>query len=122
MRPTKRASTCTTASTLTLTLILTLTLTLTLTPTLTLTRYDGLNLLFVLLFALEALLKTMAYTLREYVRTNRFDAALVVGSVVGLLVVGIAGPEAQDQPHMRLLRCLRALRIFRLSQVELVSK
>ena len=72
---------------------------------------------FALLFALEALLKVMAYTLKEYVRTNRFDAALVVVSIVGLFVVGVAGPEAQDQPHMRLLRCLRALRIFRLSQV-----
>jgi len=79
--------------------------------------YDGLNLLFALLFALEALLKVMAYTLKEYVRTNRFDAALVVVSIVGLFVVGVAGPEAQDQPHMRLLRCMRALRIFRLSQV-----
>ena len=38
-------------------------------------------------------------------------------SLVGLLVYAAATPEAQGQPHMRLLRCVRALRIFRLAQV-----
>jgi hypothetical protein len=79
--------------------------------------YDGLNVLFVLLFALEALLRSTAFTPREYVRANRFDAALALLSLVGLVVYATARPEAQDQPHMRLLRCVRALRIFRLAQV-----
>lgn len=80
--------------------------------------YDGLNLLFVLAFALEALLKIAGYTFKEYIRDNRFDFFLVVASILGLAIVGFAGPDAQDQPHMRLLRCFRALRIFRLSHVS----
>ena len=46
-----------------------------------------------------------------------FGAALALLSLVGLLVYATATPEAQEQPHMRLLRCVRALRIFRLAQV-----
>ena len=79
--------------------------------------YDGLNVVFVLLFTLEALLRSAAFGLREYLRAHRFDAALALLSLVGLLVYAAATPEAQGQPHMRLLRCVRALRIFRLAQV-----
>ena len=79
--------------------------------------YDGLNVVFVLFFSLEALLRSTAFGLREYLRAHRFDAALALLSLVGLLVYAAATPEAQGQPHMRLLRCVRALRIFRLAQV-----
>ena len=82
--------------------------------------YDSLNLCFVIIFAIEALLKVMAYSFAEYIKEsgNRFDFFLVCVSIIGLIIVAIAGPDGKDEPAMRALRCFRALRIIRLSQVS----
>ena len=82
--------------------------------------YDGLNLFFVIVFSIEAALKIGAYTFKEYIKStdNRFDFFLVFMSIVGTLAVMFADSSLREEPEMRMLRCTRALRIVRLSQVS----
>ena len=82
--------------------------------------YDGLNMLFVIIFTIEAALKIGAYTFKEYIKStgNRFDFFLVFMSIIGTLAVSFADSNLREEPEMRMLRCTRALRIVRLSQVS----
>jgi len=88
------------------------------------TTYEVLNYAFVLIFALEAAVRIGALTFKGYIKSgwNRFDFALVAFSIVATSAVligsAILGVDLAQQQGTRWLRCARALRIVRLSQVS----
>jgi hypothetical protein len=88
------------------------------------TIYELLNYLFTIAFAVEAAIKIVAFTLKEYMRVplNVFEFMLAVvtcmGAVVTLFAQYVVGIDVQGEPAMRWLRCFRALRILRLAVVS----
>ena len=84
--------------------------------------FDVLNLVFVLLFTLEAGIKIVALTFREYFkeRWNRFDLALVIFSLLSMAVVFVLDDllGVMEPYQRRILMAVRALRIVRLMRVS----
>ena len=86
--------------------------------------YEFLNYLFVVAFAVEAAIRVTAFTLKEHVRSvwNAFDLFLAVFGVASSAAILFAqfglGVQVNNEPSMRWLRCVRALRIVRLATVS----
>eukprot|EP01060_Flectonema_neradi_P001809 TRINITY_DN11124_c0_g1_i1.p1 TRINITY_DN11124_c0_g1~~TRINITY_DN11124_c0_g1_i1.p1 ORF type:complete len:1834 (+),score=281.60 TRINITY_DN11124_c0_g1_i1:78-5579(+) len=76
---------------------------------------EVLNDLFVVLFSIEALLKTKAYTIRGYlsVPVNRFDFVVVIVSVAGI-ISRYASQGSSIGGAVSVFRALRLLRLLRL--------
>ena len=88
--------------------------------------YESVNYLFVVLLTIEAGIKITAYTFREYIRSpwNAFDFFLVAFSCCASIVtIGATTVMGIDMTghlgvSMRWLRCVRALRIVRLTTLS----
>ena len=76
---------------------------------------NDLNLVFSAIFALEAVLKLLAYGPFGYFRDNWncFDISIVVGSWIGL-ITSFLGAATQLGGSVGVIRLLRAVRILRL--------
>jgi len=92
----------------------------------TLYVYDSLNYLFVLLYAAEAATKITALSFREYIRSawNAFDFFLVAfslcSSIATFTATALLGMDLTGTLgiSMRWLRCVRALRVMRLTTLS----
>lgn len=87
----------------------------------TLGLYEFLNYFFVLFFAIEAIIRIVALSFKEYMRSawNAFDFFLAVfgvfATIATVFAVFVLQVDVNSEPGMRWLRCVRALRIVRLA-------
>ena len=82
---------------------------------------DAFNLVLTIVFALEMILKLVAYGCRGYWRDsfNTFDGIIVIVSLVEILLVKLAGIEAGG--GVSALRALRLLRVLKVRQPRVVA-
>lgn len=88
------------------------------------TLYEALNYLFTFAFACEAIIKVVAFTLKEYLRAPLHVYEFLLATITSLAAVVtlfsqyVMGIDVKAEPAMRWLRCFRALRILRLAVVS----
>ncbi|KPP78631.1 voltage-dependent L-type calcium channel subunit alpha-1F-like [Scleropages formosus] len=77
---------------------------------------DILNMIFTCLFTVEMILKLLALRLRHYFMDawNSFDALIVVGSVLDIVVTELSGSEESSRVSITFFRLFRVMRLVKL--------
>jgi len=77
---------------------------------------EVINFILTLIFILEMVLKIVGYGLRDYLKDafNRFDACIVIGSIVEMALMPPSFIKARDSSGGGALSALRSFRLFRL--------